>query len=275
MNKEEVDKFIEKISTELKLRDCSKRTIESYIFFIKPFLESVENPETASLDNVKNFLAGLIDKYSNKSRALAVSSLRFFFKRIIDRPDIFVKLEVPKKEKKLPVVLSVSEVKALIEAATHEKSQLIIKTLYSSGLRVSELIKLTPRDLNFEENSGWVRKGKGGKDRIFKIAETLANQIKRYLTKNPRNKYLFSQDRQMSARNVQKIIKKTAEKAGIQKKVTPHTMRHSFATHLLENGENLMVIQQLLGHENLETTRIYTHISQDQLNKVKNPLDRL
>ncbi|MEK6875399.1 MAG: site-specific tyrosine recombinase/integron integrase [Nanoarchaeota archaeon] len=275
MQKQEINNYIEKINLSLKLRGCSQRTIESYLFFLKPFLEGIENLDKITLDNVNFFLVNLIDKYSKKSRSLAVSSLRFFFKRIVDRPDIFVKLEVPKKEKRLPEVLSTQEIKNLIDSAEHLKSKLIIKLLYSSGLRVSELVNLTPKNLDFQQNIGWVRKGKGSKDRLFKIADSLSKQLQKYIFKHPKNKYLFSEINPMSTRNVQLLIKKVALKAGINKKVTPHTLRHSFATHLLENGENLLVIQQLLGHESLETTKIYTHISQDQLKKVKSPLDRL
>jgi integrase/recombinase XerD len=275
MQEEEVKKYIEKIETELKLRGCSPRTIESYLFFLDPFLKLIQNPQNIEIDKVKFFLASLIDKYSNKSRALAVSSLRFFFKRIVDRPDIFIKLEVPKKEKKLPTVLSVQEIRDLIESTNFAKSKIILKMLYSSGLRISELVNLTPKDLDFQQNIGWVRKGKGSKDRMFKIAESIKKPLQKYLSENPTNKYLFSEDSPMSPRNVQIMIKKAAKKANINKKVTPHTLRHSFATHLLERGENLLVIQQLLGHENLETTRIYTHISQEQIKNVKSPLDNL
>ncbi len=275
MDKDNIDKYLQKTITELKLKACSPNTIKTYNFFLNSFLSKVEKPETVTVDQVKSFLVNLIDKYSNKSRALAVSSLRFFFKRIVDRPDIFVKLEVPKKEKKLPIVLSIQEIKTLIDVAEHQKSKLIIKLLYSSGLRVSELVNLTPKDLDFKQNIGWVRKGKGSKDRLFKIAENLNKQLQKYITKHPQNKYVFSENKQLSTRNIQIIIKKLAEKAKINKKVTPHTLRHSFATHLLENGENLLIIKQLLGHENLETTSIYTHISQNQLKKVKSPLDRL
>ena len=276
MQKEEVDRYLEKITIELKLRGCSPRTVGSYLFFLKPFLESIESLETITSDQVKSFSASLMDRYSNKSRSLAISSLRFFFKRVVKRSDIHMELEVPKKEKRLPVVLSVPEVKALIDSAEFAKTKLIVKLLYSSGLRVSELVHLTPKDLDFQQNIGWVRKGKGSKDRIFKIAETISKQLQRYLSKHPETKYLFSNvNEPMSTRNIQILIKKAAYKAGINKKVTPHTLRHSFATHLLENGENLLVIQQLLGHENLETTRIYTHISQDQIKNVKSPLDRL
>lgn len=274
MQKEMLDNYLEKAVTELKLRGCSPRTISSYLFFLKPFLESQESVESITLDKVKLFLASLIDKYSNKSRSLAISSLRFFFKRVMDKPEIYVKLEVPRKEKKLPIILSPAEIKLLIDSCDFAKSKLIVKLLYSSGLRVSELINLKPQDLDFQQNIGWVRKGKGSKDRIFKIADSINKQLQKWISKNPGN-YVFSELSALSARNIQFIIKKAAKRAGINKKVTPHTLRHSFATHLLENGENLFVIQQLLGHENLETTRIYAHVSQEQLKKVKSPLDRL
>ncbi|OGJ21745.1 hypothetical protein A3K73_06915 [Candidatus Pacearchaeota archaeon RBG_13_36_9] len=275
MEEKKVNEYLEKTTVELKLKDCSNRTIESYIFFLRPFLESIENPESMALDDAKKFLAGLIGRYSNKSRALAISSLRFFFKRVVDRPDIFVKLEVPKKQRTLPVVLSVEEVRSLIRAAGFAKTELIIKMLYSAGLRVSELVNLKPLDIDFNESSGWVRKGKGRKDRLFKIADSFSKQLQKYVKNHPDNKYIFSEGNPLTTRNIQILIKKAAKRANINKRVTPHTLRHSFATHLLENGENLAVIQQLLGHENLETTRIYTHVSQEQIKKVKSPLDRL
>lgn len=275
MIKEEVDKCLAKAITEIKLSGYSNRTIDSYLFFLKPFLESIDNPKTITLDQVKDFQASLIDKYNNKSQALAISSLRFLFKRVVDRPEIFVNLKVPKREETLPSVLTPQEVKALIDSAKNTKSKLIIKMLYSSGLRVSELVSLTPKELNFQDNTGWVRRGKGKKDRLFKIADSISKQLQRHLAKNPEYRYVLSKSKPMSVRNIQLIVQKAAKKAGINKKVSPHTLRHSFATHLLENGENLLVIQQLLGHKNLETTKIYTHISQEQIKKVKSPLDRL
>jgi integrase/recombinase XerD len=275
MQKEAVELYVTKTVMELRLRSVSKRTIESYLFFIKPFLDKVDDVQKISVYDVKPFLADLIDKYSNKSRSLAVSSLRFFFKRVVDRPDIFVKLEVPRKEKKLPIILSTEEIKLLIDSIENTKTKLIIKFLYSSGLRVSELVNLTPKDLDFQQNIGWVRKGKGSKDRLFKIAESISKPLQKYLLKHPGNKFVFSENEAMSTRNIQLLISNSAKKAGINKRVTPHTLRHSFATALLDAGENLLIIQQLLGHENLETTKIYTHISQDQLKNVKSPLDRL
>ncbi len=280
MDKKEVDKYLEKISTELKLRDCSPRTIETYNFFLLKFFKTIapeKSAENITLENCRNFLAGLIDKYSNKSRALAVSSLRFFFSRILDKPEVYVKLRVPKKEEKLPVVLTMQEIRDLINSTKNKKSKLIIKMLYSSGLRVSELVNLKSNDIDFNENTGWVRRGKGKKDRLFKIALSISKQLQKYINKNPENKYIFSNsnNKHLTTRNIQLLIKKAAKKAGINKKVTPHTLRHSFATHLLEAGENLLVIQNLLGHKNLETTKVYTHLSTDEIKKVKSPLDRL
>ena len=275
MEKEEISTYLERVKTRLKLRGLSENTINSYTFFLKPFLESIEDHKTINLEQVESFSASLVGRYSKKSRALAISSLRFFFRRVMDWPEIYVNLEVPKKEKKLPIVLSVDEMKSLIESPKSKKSTLIIKLLYSSGLRVSEIVNLKVIDLDFQQNSGWVRSGKGQKDRLFQISKTLSNQLQKYLKKHPNNIYIFSEKKPMSKRNIQSILERAARKAGLTKKVSPHTLRHSFATHLLESGANLLVIQQLLGHESLETTKIYTHISKSQLREVKNPLDRL
>lgn len=281
MNKEDVEKYVQKTTIELKLRGSSQRTIDSYLFFLKPYLMLAKDPMLADIDEVKGYLASLIERYSNKSRALACSALRFFYKRVIDRPHLVVKIETPKKEKHLPVVLSSEEVSKLIDATETKKSKLMIKMLYGSGLRVSELVNLKPENLNFHEMVGIVRKGKGSKDRVFKLSPGLGEELKRYIEEckekndNCQFKHLFSDEHPLTPRNIQKIIQRTAKKAGIEKKVTPHTLRHSFATHLLDAGENILMIQQLLGHENLETTRIYTHISQEQIKKVRSPLDLL
>jgi integrase/recombinase XerD len=146
--------------------------------------------------------------------------------------------------------------------------------LYSTGLRVSELVNLKVEDVNFADKSGWVRHGKGAKDRLFVLSENLANEVQEYL-KGKENKYLFSKEGPLTTRNIQKIIKGTKIRAGISKRVTPHTMRHSFATHLLEQGTDIRLIQTMLGHSSLSTTQVYTHVSSDQIKKVANPFDSL
>ncbi|RZD31249.1 hypothetical protein CXT76_00735, partial [Candidatus Parvarchaeota archaeon] len=121
-------------------------------------------------------------------------------------------------------------------------------------MRVSEIVSLKPTDLNFEENLGWVRKGKGSKDRRFIFSKTLSTELKNYLLKKKDFQYIFSKEKPLTTRNIQKIVKKVAIKSGISKKVTPHTLRHSFATHLLEDGTDIRTIQTLLGHASINTT---------------------
>jgi len=164
----------------------------------------------------------------------------------------------------------------LIESADTLKSRLIISTLYSTGLRVSELVNLKVSDLNLKEKTGWVRKGKGSKDRLFVTSESLAKELQEYLSdKGKDNIYIFSKKKPLTTRNIQKIISSVKKRANIGKKATPHTLRHSFATHLLEQGIDIRTIQAMLGHASLSTTQVYTHISSDQLKKVRNPLDNL
>ena len=147
--------------------------------------------------------------------------------------------------------------------------------LYSSGLRVSELVNLKPSEIDFEEKIGWVRQGKGGKDRMFVISEELSRKLKDYLRRKKEHQYLFSKEKPLTPRNIQKIVKHARHKAEITKKVTPHTLRHSFATHLLESGTDIRLIQSLLGHASLNTTQLYTHVSKEQLKGIDNPLDNL
>lgn len=266
---------LEKLKTELKLKGSSELTVRNYSWFAEKFLDSASK-QIAELneDDAKKFLASLIDSKSRNTVSLAASSLRFFFNEILKKP--IAGITLPKKEKRLPEVLTKDEVKRLIDATETEKSGLMIKMLYSAGLRVSELVNLKRQDINLAEKVGWVRRGKGKKDRFFVIAEILIPELQKRIAKE--KNYLFStetQDRALTSRNIQKIIKKTAFKAGIQKRVTPHTLRHSYATHLLEQGTDIRIIQELLGHANLSTTQIYTHVSSEELKKVKNPLDEL
>jgi len=270
--------YLDKVKTELKLKGRSDKTISSYNYFIKNYLNQIKNPETAPLDEIKSYLATLIDRYSNKSRSLAISSLRYLYRKIIKRSDladILEVLETPAKEKRLPIVLSQEEIKTLIDVAESKKTKLMISMLYGTGLRVSEMTNLKAEDINFNEGTGWVRIGKGKKDRLFRIGSNIIKFLKKHIEKNPNDKYIFSENKPLTNRNMQLIIKRLAKKANINKSVHPHTLRHSFATHLLEQGVNLPTIQELLGHESIETTRIYTKISQEQIKKVKPPTDNL
>lgn len=270
-----MEEVINKLKAELKLRGFSPLTVRNYSFFVEKFLATTtKNASDLNEDDAKKYLGDLFDTKSKNTIMLAAASLKFFYSQILGKD--FSKIKMPKKDNKLPEVLAKEEVKKLIDSADNIKSRLIISLLYSSGLRVSELVNFKSTDLNLNERTGWVRKGKGGKDRLINLSANLVEQLQDFLSsKGKENIYLFSKNKPLTTRNIQKIIKGTKERAGINKKVTPHTLRHSFATHLLEDGVDIRLIQVLLGHSSLNTTQVYTHISSEQIKKIRNPFDNL
>jgi len=203
------------------------------------------------------------------------AALKFYYDEVLKKGIVNVK--TPKAEKHLPTVLTRDEVKKLIDGAKTAKSKFIIMLLYSSGLRLSESLNLHIKDLELEEKIGWVRKGKGNKDRLIILSESLIKALNGLKLDLNNDSYLLANKKgqALTARNVQKIVGRAAKKAGIRKNVSPHTLRHSFATHLLESGTDIRKIQELLGHANLQTTQIYTQVSTAELKKVKSPLDEL
>jgi integrase/recombinase XerD len=265
---------LEKLKNELKLRGFSQMTVRNYGFFVDKFIKSNADKTALELteEDVKAYLGSLFETKSKNTIMLAAAAIKFFFKEILKKE--ISQIRVPKKEKRLPEVLTREEVRSLIDAADNKKSRLIVSLLYSSGLRVSELVNLKVNDLNLEDKTGWVRKGKGSKDRIFSLSENLANELKEYLQEKE-NTYLFSKEKPLTTRNIQKIIYGMRNRSNLNKKITPHTLRHSFATHLLEQGTDIRVIQAILGHASLNTTQVYTHISSEQIKKVINPYETL
>jgi len=266
--------ILKKLETELKLRGFSKETIKAYLMHNKLFLDYInKSPEKITEQNIKDYLAELISNKNIKPRtiSLKISALKFFCKEALKK-DI-VNLKTPKIPKSIPKVLSKQEVLKLISNAKNLKSKLMIQLLYSSGLRVSELASLKLEDIDLEKKEGWVRSGKGLKDRFFILSNKLIPLIKKHISTLDKNElYLFpGKNDYITTRDIQKIIENTAKKAKL--KATPHTLRHSFATHLLDSGTDIRLIQELLGHSQLSTTQIYTHVSKEQLKRVKSPLD--
>ncbi len=270
-----MDDILIKLNSELRIRGFSPLTVRNYSFFVRKFLQKTnKKSDLLNEDDVKAYLSELFDSKSKNTIMLAIASLKFFYIEVMGKT--FSGIKIPKKEKKLPEVLTKEEVKKLIGGSDNIKSRLIISFLYSSGLRVSELVNLKIADLNLKDRIGWVRKGKGSKDRLISLSGNLSDELDSYLKMKGIDKiYLFSKDKPLTTRNIQKIIKTTGIRAGINKKITPHTLRHSFATHLLEGGVDIRLIQSILGHSSLNTTQLYTHISSDQIKKIKNPLDML
>ncbi|MDP2906996.1 MAG: tyrosine-type recombinase/integrase [Nanoarchaeota archaeon] len=270
--------ILKKLETELKLRGFSPNTVKAYTTANTLFLEWIKKqPEQVTEQDVKDYLGHLISdkKIAPSSIALKKAALKFLFDEILKKG--IVNFKTPKIPKQVPVVLTRDEVRKLIDSAGSYKSKVIIQFLYSSGLRLSELINLKINDLEIKEKIGWVRRGKGNKDRMFLLSETIIKELEKYmLTLDANEKYLFpGVEGHVSARNVQKIIENATERACLRKKVHPHMLRHCFATHLLDAGVDIRKIQELLGHANLQTTQIYTSVSKEELKKVKSPLDSL
>ncbi len=270
---------LKKLETELKLRGFSMQTSKMYLFYNRKFLDFMKkSPEDIEEDDIREFLAYKMsdDSLSNASIALIKASLKFFYMDMLGKNLSLVR--TPKASKKLPVILTRSEIKNLLENTRNKKHRLLIELLYSSGLRLSECINLKYADLDLDEGTGWVRLGKGSKDRLFIISEKFGKDLQMYKEENGSDgkEYIFTVNgRKMSPRGIQHAIKIAAERAGLEKEVNVHTLRHSFATHLLENGVDIRKIQKLLGHSNLQTTQIYTQVSSEEIKKIKSPMDML
>lgn len=258
----------------------SSRTILMYELYAKMFFEFTKKPaEQVIRDDIISFLAEVKEKNksSNATLALILSSLKFFFHTFLHQK-IIEDIKVPKKAKKLPVVLTKEELKELFKATKAGRNRLILQFLYSTGCRVSEASKLKVDDLEMEEGIARVKGGKGNKDRIIILSKQWISDIKKYLKKKKlKSEFVFSKknSKPISPDTIQRVIKEAASKAKIAKNISPHKLRHSFATHLLENGENIRKIQELLGHSNLSTTQIYTKVTTEELKKVVSPLDSL
>ena len=275
MKKEE---FLKKLEVELKIAKNSPHTLRNYLKINESLLDfSNKDPSQINEDDIKLYLSEKLSDKASSSTILFLSALRYSYSNILGI-DPTIKLKRPKKEKRLPTVLTKDEVKRLFNALDSKKSKLMISLMYACGLRVSELTNLKVIDLSFDEKIGHVRQAKGKKDRNFNIPIFLNKDLIKYADKQKENnqEYLFSGPKgKLSSRNIQKIVSKASKKAQIQKDVHPHTLRHSIATHLLENNVDIRKIQELLGHSDLSTTQIYTHISTEELKKIKSPIDSL
>jgi integrase/recombinase XerD len=279
-------------------RGLSKNSIENYSYDIKKLINYLENNTIAAtpiaIDNglIKQFIYSIAESINPRSQARLISGLRNFFDYLIfenyraDNPlDL---IESPRIGRRLPDTLSVSDIDRLIENIDlsyqynginlGERNRAMIESLYSCGLRVSELIELKISDLFFEE--GFIRvTGKGNKQRFVPIGATTQNyigiwmDIRNHLTVHPNSKdilFLNFKGKTLTRAMIFTIIKKLVEKSGLNKNVSPHTFRHSFATHLLENGADLRAIQMMLGHESITTTEIYMHVDRSHLSEVLN-----
>lgn len=264
------------LAQEMRLRNFSPKTIKSYVHYNKELLIFASKfSDEINKQDIRDYLIYLIDSGKATSTInLVINALKFYYSQILRRKffnsDFGIKR--PKKEKRLPAVLSKMEIIKMIKTGDNIKHKLVVQVLYSSGLRVSELRNLKINDIDFLRRSVFVRSGKGGKDRVTIISQTVLDNIDKYLREYQPLVYLFENyaaGRKMSVRSFEKIVSNLAGRAKINRPVSPHSLRHSFATHLLENNVNLRYIQSLLGHARLETTQIYTKVSVNRYNDIE------
>ena len=239
------EEFLKRLETEIKILKLSPYTLKNYSDFNKLLLKHAnKNPEEIEQQDIKYFLADKMEDRAATSVIVFLASIRFAYTNVLEK-DPTAGIKRPKKDKKIPQILTKQEVLKLIDSAQTLKSKFILQLLYSSGLRVSEIVNLKPVDLDFNENTGWVREGKGKKDRMFIFSKKLSKKLQKFINKNSDWNYLFSKNNPLTTRNIQKIVQLTTKKAEIEKEVHPHTLRHSFATHLLDAGIDLRKIQFL------------------------------
>lgn len=266
-----------KLRQEMKLRAYSPKTEKTYILYIEQCLHfsGGKSPREIAGADVRSYLEHLSDNdVSASTLNTAYSALQFYFEKILRRK-FFVTIPRAKKEKRLPIVLSKGDVMRLIASIRNKKHQTIVQLLYGAGLRVGEVVQIRMCDIDLDRMQLHVVRAKGAKDRYTIVPESLKLILLAQARLKQSQDFLFTNGRggRLSTTSVQHIVSQAGVRAGISKAVTPHTLRHSFATHLLESGTDIRYIQELLGHAKLATTQIYTHVTRSSLASVVSPLD--
>jgi len=271
---------------ELQRRNYSQATTRSYILAVKQFAEYFGlSPEKLGAEEIRRYQLYLLNekKLTPGTVGIRMSALRFLYKKTLKRRDLaFDDLVYPKKPKKLPVVLSPEEVARLIEATPHPMHRAILIVLYGTGIRRTEASLLKVKDIDSQRMVIHIHQGKGSQDRDVPLRPKLLEALRQYWRWKKPKDYLFPStgghrgvEQPISDKTVWNICKEAAVRAGIQKKIGPHTLRHSFATHHMEAGTDLRTIQLLLGHAHLEHTAVYLHLSHRHLHTAIDPLDQL
>jgi integrase/recombinase XerD len=269
---------------ELQRRNYSPETIRLYLFAVKDFAGYFgQHPDKLGPEHLRQYQLHLLNerKLAVGSVIARTSALRFFFIKVLRRPQREIDLVYPKRQDRLPVILSEEEVARLIESAITSYHRVILMTLYATGLRREELCRLKVIDIDSQRMVVHVRQGKGNKDRDVTLSPRLLEVLRDYWKWRKPKTYLFPSlyrkqpEQPIDSKTVWYAVREAARRAGIKKKVSPHLLRHSWATHLLERGTDLKTIQVLLGHVDLEATTIYLHLSQHHMQGVNNPIEAL
>lgn len=266
----------------IRLKGYSDNTFRTYTAEFEKLLRLLGNASVNSLtkEHIQSYLLWLLDKkgVSEQSVHTAVNAIKFYFEKVEKRQKEFFDLPRPKKPEKLPVVLAEEEIVNLIMQTPNLKHRALIMTAYAAGLRVSELVNLKVSDIDSKRMTILVRQGKGKKDRMVPLSVKLLETLRAYFQQFRPKEYLFEgagPGKPYSTRSAQIILKEAKWRAGVRKGGSIHSLRHSFATHLLESGTDIRYIQAFLGHNNPKTTMRYTHVSQIKIESIQSPLDKL
>ncbi|MFA5060686.1 MAG: tyrosine-type recombinase/integrase [Candidatus Pacearchaeota archaeon] len=262
MDSQDKEFFLNMLKKELLFRRYSKETIQKYLFYVEKFLQSKKTP--------RDFLEDYVEMSRNTMRSVYFA-LNFYYKNILHE-DFLDKLPIARKKQMLPIVLNKEEVHKMVNYTENLQHKLIIMFLYYGGLRLNEVRNLKWEDIDFERKIIQLKIAKGEHQRTIFLHEKLIESLNKFKVHREGLIFESNRGRKYSEEAIQKIVKSSAKKAKIKKRVTPHTLRHSFATHLLEAGCDIRYIQKLLGHANLQTTQIYTHVANKDINKLANLL---
>jgi len=270
-----MEDILDKTERVLKLRNYSSKTCKAYLLYIREYIKF--SKDYGIKDKVQAIEEFLLDKHKRKQSPqtinLALNAVKFFYVEVLKDPQK-IDLKFAKRNKKLPVVLSHTEIEKIIEATDNFKYRLMISIGYACGLRVSEVVNLKVADLDIDELVVHIKGAKGRKDRISILPEKLQNDLQNIIAGKDGGDFVFASNRggKLTTTSLQKMFRKSLVKAKMHKPATFHSLRHSFATHLLENGTDVRYVQEFLGHSNIRTTQIYTHITNPKLKNIKSPL---
>lgn len=275
------DHFLAMMQDALKLKGYSSKTIKSYMSHTRLFLKYChKNAELISKDEINKYLLFLLEEKQTSHSYVnqAVNSIKILYSKIFKKDLLEISVVRPKRENKLPEVLSQKDVLRILDGVSNIKHKAILFLTYSAGLRVGEVVRLRVTDIDSSRMLIHIVQGKGRKDRYTVLSQAALEVLREYVKKCKPEKWLFPGDdssKHITERTVQKVFENTKNKAGIKKKVSMHTLRHSFATHLLEGGVDLRYIQELLGHQSSKTTEIYTHVTEKSIKNIQSPLDKI
>lgn len=270
-----------RMEEELKLRGRSPKTIQCYTAALRRFGQHYGTPpDRLDSEDVRAYLLHLIEveKISGSYCNQIAAALRFFYRTVLGRPAVMAELPYQRRKTRVPVVLGRGEVLRLLQATGDLKYRALLMTLYAGGLRLGEALRLRVEDIDSHLMRIRIREAKGGKGRYVMLSTTLLATLREYWRAfRPQGLLFAGRDglRSLDARGVQRAFARALQKAGIQKPASPHTLRHSFATHLMEDGARLPYIQELLGHRSIKTTLCYTRTRKDEALSVRSPLDSL